>query len=101
MPRVTQPIALTISLDNPFVPPPFGAAAHLTEITVATNAAGQPVMQPSHNQFGVTDDDITDELLAALNLKLMGLGLVLMRSADAQALAGVSPPAPAPAPAQE
>ena len=97
MPRTTVPIALTVSLDNAFVPPPFGAAAHLTEITVATNAAGQPIMQPSHNQYGVSDEDITDELLTALNAKLIGLGLVLMRSSDAQALAGISP-APAAGP---
>jgi Mg2+/Co2+ transporter CorC len=53
----------------------------MTSVSLATNEAGQAVAQPAHSQYPMVAEDITDELLAALNAKLAALGLEVTRRA--------------------
>ena len=57
------------------------AAAVMTSVSVATNEAGQAIAQPAHSQYPMVAEDVTDELLAALNAKLLTLGLEVARRA--------------------
>lgn len=79
MPRLNVPLSFTIQFDNGIQPPAYNAAAILTQASVAVNDAGQAVAQPAHSQFPVVADDVNDELLAAMNAKLLSLGLEVKR----------------------
>ena len=81
MPRINIPASVTIQFDNPIQPPAFGAPCMLTQISVATNADGVAVSQPAHHQFPMVPDDITDELIAALDSRLKSIGLTVSRIA--------------------
>ena len=43
--------------------------------------SGQAVAQPAHSQYPMVAEDVTDELLAAMNAKLLSLGLEVIRRA--------------------
>ena len=81
MPRLNIPLSVTVQFDNPVQPPAYNAAAIMTQVTLATNEAGQAIAQPAHSQFPLVGEDITDELLAAMNAKLAALGLEVSRRA--------------------
>ena len=81
MPRLNIPLSVAIQFDNPVQPPAYGAAAIMTSVSLATNESGQAVAQPAHSQYPMVAEDITDELLAALNAKLLALGLEVSRRA--------------------
>lgn len=81
MPRLNIPLSVAIQFDNPVQPPAYGAAAVMTSVSLATNDAGQAVAQPAHSQYPMVAEDVTDELLAALNAKLLTLGLEVSRRA--------------------
>ena len=81
MPRLNIPLSVTVQFDNPVQPPAYNAAAIMTQVTLATNEAGQAVAQPAHSQYPMVAEDVTDELLAALNAKLLTLGLEVARRA--------------------
>lgn len=79
MPRLTIPLNLAFQFENSVQPPAYGAAAVLTSVSVATNAQGQAISQPAHQQMPVVAEDITDELLAALDAKARSIGLQITR----------------------
>ena len=81
MPRLNIPLSVTVQFDNPVQPPAYNAAAIMTQVTLATNDAGQAIAQPAHSQYPMVAEDVTDELLAALNAKLLTLGLEVARRA--------------------
>ena len=81
MPRLNIPLSVSIQFDNPVQPPAYNAAAIMTQVTLATNDAGQAIAQPAHSQFPMVAEDVTDELLAAMNAKLLALGLEVSRRA--------------------
>ena len=81
MPRLNIPLSVSIQFDNGIQPPAYGAAAIMTSVSVATNDAGQAIAQPAHSQYPMVAEDVTDELLAALNGKLLALGLEVSRRA--------------------
>ena len=81
MPRLNIPLSVTVQFDNPVQPPAYNAAAIMTQVTLATNDAGQAIAQPAHSQYPMVAEDVTDELLAALNAKLLALGLEVARRA--------------------
>ena len=81
MPRLNIPLSVSIQFDNPVPPPAYGAAAVMTGVRLATNEAGQAVAQPAHGQYPMVAEDVTDELLAAVNAKLAALGLEVSRRA--------------------
>lgn len=79
MPRNTYIANATIQFDNPIQSPQWGAPVLLTSICVITNDEGLPLYQPNHRVEPATAEDVTDELLAALNVKLGALGLEVAR----------------------
>jgi hypothetical protein len=81
MPRLNIPLSVTVQFDNPVQPPAYNAAAIMTQVTLATNDAGQAVAQPAHSQYPMVAEDVTDDLLAAMNAKLLSLGLEVSRRA--------------------
>ena len=81
MPRLNIPLSVSIQFDNPVQPPAYGAAAIMTQVTLVTNDAGQAQTQPAHSQYPMVAEDVTDELLDAMNAKLLTLGLEVARRA--------------------
>ena len=81
MPRLNIPLSVSIQFDNPVQPPAYNAAAIMTQVTLATNDAGQAIAQPAHSQYPMVAEDVTDELLDAMNAKLLTLGLEVARRA--------------------
>lgn len=81
MPRLNIPLSVTVQFDNPVQPPAYNAAAIMTQVTLATNDAGQAIAQPAHSQYPMVAEDVTDELLDAMNAKLLTLGLEVARRA--------------------
>ena len=81
MPRLNIPLSVAIQFDNPVQPPAYNAAAIMTQVTLATNDAGQAIAQPAHSQYPMVAEDVTDELLDAMNAKLLTLGLEVARRA--------------------
>jgi hypothetical protein len=79
MQRTQQMANLQINLDNQFVPPPFGTGVTMSVVQVVTDAEGRVVGQPAHQVQAVVPTDLTPELLAALNAKLVPVGLKLER----------------------
>ena len=53
----------------------------MTSVSVATNDAGQAIAQPAHSQYPMVAEDVTDELLDAMNAKLLTLGREVARRA--------------------
>ena len=81
MPRLNIPLSVSIQFDNPVQPPAYAAAAIMTQVTLVTNEAGQAQTQPAHSQYPMVAEDVTDELLDAMNAKLLTLGLEVARRA--------------------
>jgi len=81
MPRLNIPLSVSIQFDNPVQPPAYAAAAIMTQVTLVTNDAGQAQTQPAHSQYPMVAEDVTDELLDAMNAKLLTLGLEVARRA--------------------
>ncbi|AMR77686.1 hypothetical protein [Cupriavidus nantongensis] len=79
MPRISIPMQFTVQLDNPVQPAAYGSAAIMTVASVMVDQNGKAVSQPAPSQFPAEPEDITPELLAALNAKLAVLGLKLER----------------------
>ena len=79
MPKQTFISSLTIQLDNPIQSAQFGAPVMVTSITVVTNAEGQPIYQPAHVSLPATQEDISDELLSAIQAKMLAIGLHVTR----------------------
>ena len=73
-------ISLNIQFDNEFQPPQWGAPALLTQAVVVRDTEGAPVYPPSHQMLPAVADDITDDMLAALQSKLGALGLTVTRA---------------------
>lgn len=79
MQRTQQMANLQINLDNQFLPLPFGQGVTMNVVQVVTDAQGRVVGQPAHQVQAVVPDDLTPELLVALNDKLAAVGLKLER----------------------
>ncbi|WP_150124162.1 hypothetical protein [Cupriavidus nantongensis] len=79
MQRTQQMANLQVHLDNQFMPAPFGQGVTMSVVQVVTDPQGRVVGQPAHQVQAVVPDDITQELLAALNDKLGAVGLRLER----------------------
>lgn len=84
MPKQTFIVSMTTQFDNPVQSAQFGAPVMLTSITVVTNADGQPIYQPAHVSLPATPEDISDELLEALQTKMLAVGLHVTRLEDVQ-----------------
>lgn len=72
---------MTLQFDNPVSSPQFGAPVLVTTISICTNEQGQQMYQPAYNVTPATPDDITDEVLQAIQVKLSSLGLTVSRNA--------------------
>lgn len=79
MPRQAYIINATIQFENPLQAPQWGAPIFLTSVSLITNETGQALYQPSHMQQPATPEDITDELLDALNNRFASVGLTVQR----------------------
>lgn len=79
MPKQTFIVSMTTQFDNPIQSAQFGAPVMLTSITVVTNAEGQAIYQPAHVTLPATPEDITDELLGAIQVKMLAVGLHVSR----------------------
>ena len=78
--RQSISISLTIQFDNEFQSPQWGAPALLTQAVVVRGAGGAPIYPPAHQMLPAVADDITDDMLAALQSKLGALGLTVARA---------------------
>lgn len=83
MKRNSYLVSATIQFENPIQPPQWGAHVILTSVAVVTNEEGVQIYQPSYLQQPATSDDITDEVLAALQTRLAILGLNVSRATEA------------------
>lgn len=79
MKRNSYLVNATVQFENPIQPPQWGAPVFLTSVSVVTNTEGASVYQPAYTQQPATADDITDEVLAALQNRMAALGLVVER----------------------
>ena len=79
MPKQTFIVGMTLQFDNPVQSAQFGAPVMLTNITIVTNAEGQTIYQPAHVTLPATPEDITDELLEAIQIKMLAIGLRVTR----------------------
>lgn len=79
MKRNSYLINATIQFENPVQPPQWGAHVVLTSASVVTSDEGAQIYQPSYTQQPATPEDITDEMLAALQNRLSVLGLAVSR----------------------
>ena len=73
-------ISLNIQFDNEFQPPQWGAPALLTQAVAVRGPDGTPIYPPAHQMLPAVADDITDDMLAALQSKLGALGLTVARA---------------------
>jgi hypothetical protein len=83
MKRTTALTAIQINVPNPAQAAPFPIV--MTSIVVLTDAAGQQVGHPMQQQLPVIADDLSPEVVAALNGQLAYLGFALAPVAAAQA----------------
>ena len=79
MPRQTLISTLTFQFPNPVQPPQWGAPVIVTHIGIVTDEAGAAIYQPSFQQMPAVAEDITDEVLAALQQACAAVGLVIDR----------------------
>lgn len=79
MQRQTFVINLTIQMENPLQSIQFGAPILVTNAAIVTNAEGQPMSQATQWAQPAIPDDITDEILAALQAKFATIGLEVSR----------------------
>ena len=79
MPRQTLVSTLAFQFPNPVQPPQWGAPVIVTHIGIVTDDTGAAIYQPSFQQMPAVAEDITDELLAALQRSCATLGLVIDR----------------------
>ena len=73
-------ISLTLQFDNEFQPPQWGAPALLTQAVVVRGPDGAHLYPPAQQMLPAVADDITDDMLAALQAKLGALGLTVARA---------------------
>ena len=76
-------INLTIQFDNAVQPPQWAAPVLLTQVALVVDAQGNALYQPAYHAQPAAADDITDELLAALQQQLAAVGLAVSRLAAA------------------
>lgn len=80
---------LTIQFNNPVQPPQWGAPVLITQATLVLDAQGSALYQPAYHSQPAAAEDITDELLVALQEQLAAVGLAVSRlpaaGAEAQA----------------
>ncbi len=90
MPRQTLISTLAFQFPNPVQPPQWGAPVIVTHIGIVTDETGAAIYQPSFQQMPAVAEDITDEVLTALQQSCAAVGLVIDRK-----------PASAPGPTDE
>lgn len=82
MQRQTIIISLTVQFQNPVQPPQWDAPVMLTQASLVVDAGGQPVYPPAFSQVPAASSDITDDMLAHLQVQLAAVGLTVARTAD-------------------
>lgn len=70
---------LTIQFNNPVQPPQWGAPVLITQATLVVDAQGNALYQPAYHSQPAAAEDITDELLVALQEQLAAVGLSVAR----------------------
>lgn len=79
MARQTVIANVVIQLENSLQPPQFGAALVLSQFTMLVGADGKPTTTPAFSPIPVDADDMTDDLVAAMNEQLGRVGLFIGR----------------------
>lgn len=72
-------VSLTVQFANPVQPPQWGAPVLLTQVGLVVDDKGNAVYQPAYSQMPAAPSDITDELLAQLQVQLAAVGLTVAR----------------------
>lgn len=81
--RKSTAISLSINFPNDVMPQPFRRPVLTTYEQVLVD--GQQAEQPQHMQRPILQADVTDEMLAALNVQLALVGLSVARVETANA----------------
>lgn len=87
MPRQSIISNLTVQFPNNIQPPQWGAPVLITQICVITDANGNALYQPSYQAMPASAEDISDEMLAALQQQLAAVGLTVARTGAGPATA--------------
>lgn len=77
--RKSTAISVTINFENAVMPAQFRRPVLTTVEQILVD--GQPVEQAQHLQRPILQADVTDEMIAALNLQLALVGLAVARVA--------------------
>jgi len=86
MARQTVIANVVIQLENSLQPPQFGAALIFSQFTTLIGADGKPITTPAFSPIPVDADDMTDDLVAAMNEQLARVGLFIGRLGTASAV---------------
>lgn len=79
MNRTTIVTQLVVQIDNEVQPPQYGAPVLMGTVTLVTTPGGQQAYQPAYRVEPAVPEDVSDDLLAVLNVKLGALGLEVTR----------------------
>lgn len=72
-------VQLAIQFPNPVQPPQWGAPVLLTQVALVVDAQGAAMYQPAYHSQPAAAEDITDELLVAMQEQLAAVGLAVSR----------------------
>lgn len=79
MQRQNIMISLNIQFPNPIQPPQWEAPVLITQASVVVGEDGNAVYQPAFTQVPAAKSDITDDVLAQMQVLMAALGLSVSR----------------------
>ena len=80
MTRQSFIVNATIQFDNPIQSAQYGAPVLLTSASIVTNSDGIAMYQPAYTTVPASSEDITDEMLEAIQTKFAAIGLTVNRA---------------------
>lgn len=91
MPRITEIANIAIQLPSKIQPQQFGAVLLLSQFTVLVDAEGKPTTTPAFSPIPADGDDVSEELLHAINQQLQKIGLFMGRAGSSTAIPSQAP----------
>jgi len=79
MPRITEIANVAIQLPSKIQPQQFGAVLLFSQFTVLVDAEGKATTTPAFSPIPADGDDVSEELLQAINQQLQKIGLFMGR----------------------
>lgn len=80
MPRITEIANVAIQLPSQIQPQQFGAVLLLSQFTVLVDVEGKATTTPAFSPIPADGDDVSEELLQAINQQLQKIGLFMGRT---------------------